>query len=107
MTKNEKHKQQTCIYIWFNGKRLSLTPLNKCLNCLLKCGWCIQENFSQILINYLISGSNVGCRSNSECPAKQACQNKKCVNPCTVGECGATQNCEVANHRAQCVDGKS
>ena len=48
----------------------------------------------------------VGCRSNSECPSKQACQNKKCVNPCGFGQCGATQDCEVANHLARCIDGR-
>jgi len=46
----------------------------------------------------------VGCRSSSECPSKQACQNKKCVNPCGLGQCGATQDCEVANHQARCID---
>merc|ERR1740129_2002584 len=59
----------------------------------------------EIDANYgCIQGSTVGCRDNSQCPSRQACQNKKCVNPCSLGECSGTQNCEVANHRAQCVD---
>ena len=50
--------------------------------------------------------AGVGCRANSECPAKQACQNSKCVNPCVIGACGQNQNCEVANHRAKCINGE-
>ena len=56
-------------------------------------------------LNCIVAGG-VGCRSNSECPAKQACQNKKCVNPCGVGRCLGAQNCEVTNHVARCVDGE-
>ena len=45
----------------------------------------------------------IGCRSDSECPVTQACQNRDCVNPCETGNpCAQNADCLVHQHLAQC-----
>jgi hypothetical protein len=44
-----------------------------------------------------------GCTSDSECPANQACQNRKCINPCSIeNPCAKLATCIASNHRATC-----
>jgi hypothetical protein len=40
-----------------------------------------------------------GCRSNNDCPAKEACINGQCVNPC---RCGVGAVCEIRDHNPIC-----
>ena len=40
-----------------------------------------------------------GCRSNSDCPSKEACINGQCANPC---RCGVGAICEIRDHNAVC-----
>ncbi len=40
-----------------------------------------------------------GCRSNNDCPAKEACINGQCVNPC---RCGVGAVCEIRDHSPIC-----
>lgn len=47
-----------------------------------------------------LAGCRPECVSNSECPASQACLNRRCVDPCP-GSCGQAV-CSVANHIAFC-----
>ncbi|EFX65777.1 hypothetical protein DAPPUDRAFT_229540, partial [Daphnia pulex] len=41
------------------------------------------------------------CVISSDCPSKQACVNRKCVDPCP-GTCGANAECRVVNHAPSC-----
>lgn len=41
------------------------------------------------------------CVISSDCPWKQACVNRKCVDPCP-GTCGANSECRVVNHAPSC-----
>lgn len=46
----------------------------------------------------------LGCRSDSECPPKQACINNQCANPCDErNPCKAPSECHVYNHRPNCA----
>ena len=46
----------------------------------------------------------LGCRSDAECPPKQACINSECANPCHErNPCKAPAECRVYNHRAICA----
>jgi len=46
----------------------------------------------------------LGCRSDSECPPKQACINNECVNPCYErNPCKAPAECRVYNHHPTCT----
>ena len=39
-----------------------------------------------------------GCKGDVECPSKQACINKECVNPCTaISPCAPHASCVVHN----------
>ena len=40
-----------------------------------------------------------GCKSDSECPLSQACNNRECKNPCLYAQCGINADCSVLNHR--------
>lgn len=43
------------------------------------------------------------CKISDDCGPTQACLNRFCVNPCTVGNpCAITAQCEVTNHKALC-----
>lgn len=39
---------------------------------------------------------------DSECAPNKACQNEKCVDPCTVQSCGKNARCTVVNHKGVC-----
>lgn len=41
------------------------------------------------------------CVISSDCPSKEACVNRKCVDPCP-GTCGANSECRVVNHAPSC-----
>ncbi|KAG5895969.1 hypothetical protein JTB14_027969 [Gonioctena quinquepunctata] len=44
-----------------------------------------------------------GCSDNRECPSTDACLNRKCVNPCAVGNpCALTGECKSTDHKAIC-----
>ncbi|CAB4059875.1 unnamed protein product [Lepeophtheirus salmonis] len=45
----------------------------------------------------------VGCTSNSDCPSKQACKNKKCINPCKEHDCPIDTLCDSIEHKAECL----
>lgn len=46
---------------------------------------------------------SVGCRSDSECPPREACINRECVDVCKTTQCGINAICRSDyNHRAQC-----
>ncbi|PNF22176.1 hypothetical protein B7P43_G05064 [Cryptotermes secundus] len=46
----------------------------------------------------------LGCRSDSECPTKQACINSQCINPCDDrNPCITPAECHVYNHRPTCA----
>lgn len=47
--------------------------------------------------------SPVGCRADSDCPSDRACENAKCVEPCTSSPCSAPAECRVVEHEAHCV----
>ncbi|CAB4059878.1 unnamed protein product [Lepeophtheirus salmonis] len=44
-----------------------------------------------------------GCKSDFECPNKQACINRECQNPCLFENCGINAECSPENHRAVCA----
>ena len=45
----------------------------------------------------------IGCRSDDECPATEACINKQCTDPCLYTQCGAQAICRSDyNHKARC-----
>ncbi|ETN60100.1 dumpy [Anopheles darlingi] len=45
----------------------------------------------------------IGCRSNSDCPATEACVNRNCVDPCQYTQCGTNAYCRTDyNHNARC-----
>lgn len=45
----------------------------------------------------------VGCRSDSDCPATLSCVNRECVDPCINTQCGTNAVCKSDyNHRARC-----
>ena len=47
--------------------------------------------------------SAVGCSSDDECPANQACLSRQCVNPCLYrNPCASNAECFVSVHRPQC-----
>ena len=44
------------------------------------------------------------CTQDYDCPSQQACQNERCVNPCTLGnQCGELAICTVNDHRPKCT----
>ena len=46
----------------------------------------------------------VGCESNQECPDYNACQNRKCINPCAEDDpCAPSANCKVIGHQPVCT----
>ena len=46
----------------------------------------------------------VGCEVDQECPDYNACQNRKCVNPCAEDDpCAASANCKVIGHQPVCT----
>ena len=46
----------------------------------------------------------VGCESDQECPDYNACQNRKCINPCAADSvCAPNAICTVTRHRALCA----
>ena len=48
------------------------------------------------------SYSLAGCKSDDECPIREACYNRECLDPCTFEKCGLNAECSVRNHRATC-----
>ena len=44
----------------------------------------------------------IGCRSNSECPTREACINRQCQDPCAFQSCVRNAQCIVVSHRARC-----
>uniref|UniRef100_A0A6E8W1C0 Dumpy n=1 Tax=Anopheles coluzzii TaxID=1518534 RepID=A0A6E8W1C0_ANOCL len=50
----------------------------------------------------------IGCRSDSDCPATEACVNKNCIDPCRHTQCGRNAYCKSDynhNARCHCMDG--
>ena len=46
----------------------------------------------------------VGCESDQECPDYNACQNRKCINPCAEDDpCAPSANCKVIGHQPVCT----
>ena len=46
----------------------------------------------------------VGCESDQECPDYNACQNRKCMNPCAEDDpCAPSANCKVIGHQPVCT----
>jgi hypothetical protein len=53
--------------------------------------------------NPYVSGCHPECTVNSDCPLTQACQNQKCVDPCTRGQiCAYNAICKTRNHAPVC-----
>ncbi|XP_018012714.1 neurogenic locus notch homolog protein 1 isoform X2 [Hyalella azteca] len=51
--------------------------------------------------------TRVECVESSECPTNQACQQQKCINPCTIPDiCGRGSECTVRNHQPVCSCGR-
>ena len=47
---------------------------------------------------------SVGCYDNEECPLFNACENKKCINPCAErNPCAPSATCKVINHEPECT----
>lgn len=45
----------------------------------------------------------IGCRSDTDCPATEACINRDCVDPCRYTQCGTNAVCRSDyNHKARC-----
>jgi hypothetical protein len=42
------------------------------------------------------------CRISSECDLSKACQNNRCINPCTSNVCGINAQCQVISHSPIC-----
>jgi hypothetical protein len=58
------------------------------------------------LLMVLCLTSEIGCRTDSECPAQKACINDHCQDPCVLGKpCPNSQQCIVQNHQQVCVQG--
>ena len=57
-------------------------------------------NFSQQITFAFFSLA--GCKSDDECPIKEACYNRECLDPCLFEKCGLNAECSVRNHRATC-----
>ena len=46
----------------------------------------------------------VGCESDQECPDYNACQNRKCINPCAEDDpCAPSAKCKVIGHQPVCT----
>ena len=43
-----------------------------------------------------------GCRSNADCPLTQACDKNKCIDPCTISQCGVNAICVTQSHKPFC-----
>ena len=51
-----------------------------------------------LLCKILVPIEEPGCKGDVECPSKQACINKECVNPCTaISPCAPHASCIVHN----------
>ena len=64
------------------------------------------SNISKLISNYHLSAEPepIGCSSDFECSPSQACQNRRCINPCTTEKpCSQTAICSVKSHRASCT----
>lgn len=45
----------------------------------------------------------IGCRSDEECPATEACINKRCTDSCSYTQCGINAVCRADyQHKARC-----
>lgn len=49
-----------------------------------------------------LSGCHPECVLSSDCPGDKACENSRCVSPCTVGICGSGADCRAINHSPVC-----
>ena len=46
----------------------------------------------------------VGCETDQECPDYNACENRKCINPCAEDDpCAPSANCKVIGHQPVCT----
>lgn len=44
-----------------------------------------------------------GCEDDFDCPDFNACENRKCINPCAFDDpCAPNANCQVFNHQVVC-----
>ena len=63
-------------------------------------------NIEGFLLNFLLihklSHLTAGCKSDDECPIKEACYNRECLDPCQFENCGINAECSVRNHKATC-----
>ena len=51
----------------------------------------------------IVAPIEIGCSSDYECPITQACENRKCLNPCSNNNpCAPIATCIAQNHKATC-----
>lgn len=51
--------------------------------------------------------TEIGCKSDLECPSQQACINTICSDPCVqFNPCAYDQECQVLDHLPTCLKGK-
>ena len=58
--------------------------------------------FWTFFLTYKLSHLTAGCKSDDECPIKEACYNRECLDPCQFENCGINAECSVRNHKATC-----
>ena len=58
--------------------------------------------FWTFFLIYKLSHLTAGCKSDDECPIKEACYNRECLDPCQFENCGINAECSVRNHKATC-----
>ncbi len=74
-------------------------PREQCYQCesiIFKYSFIIKWN---LIWKFPMENTVAGCRSNSDCPSKEACINGQCTNPC---RCGVGAICEIRDHNAIC-----
>lgn len=56
----------------------------------------------------MVTFSEIGCGTNTDCPNQKACINALCIDPCAQSNvCAQHQECQVDNHKVVCIQGKS
>jgi hypothetical protein len=95
---------QLMLLKWFGW--LEIFQRKKIISTLMKIYRFFIVLFYLALLMVLCLTSEIGCRSDSECPAQKACINDHCQDPCDLGpKCPNSQQCIVQNHQQVCVQG--